>query len=279
MQIVARAKINLGLAVLGRRADGFHAVDMVMQTISTGDLLTIEPAETISVDVSRPDLPGGPENLAYRAAALLQKVSGFRQGARIYIEKRIPLAAGLAGGSADAAAVLKGLNQLWGLGLSPGELMELGSALGSDVPFCLVGGTARARGRGELIEPLPPLAGRGVVLVKPAFGVSTPRVYHFYDQLPPRPPAEIEPLVVALEQEDWPGLCAALVNDLERATLALHPEIAVIKEAMLRAGAPGVLMSGSGPTVFGLCADRDAARRVAEKLDLPGCWVDVAVTV
>lgn len=279
MQIAAFAKINLGLAVLGCRADGYHEVDMVMQAVSLGDVLTLEPAENISVEVSRPDLPGGPDNLAYRAAALLQKVTGQRRGVRIYIEKNIPLAAGLAGGSADAAAVLRGLNRLWNLGLSVRELMELGAALGSDVPFCLLGGTARARGRGEVVEPLPSLAGRGVVLVKPAFGVSTPRVYRLHDQLPPRPPGELGPLLAALERGDWAGLCAALVNDLERATLTLHPELAAIKQALREAGALGVLMSGSGPTVFGLCADEQAARQVAAGLSLAGCWVDVSVTV
>ncbi|MGQ9558622.1 MAG: 4-(cytidine 5'-diphospho)-2-C-methyl-D-erythritol kinase [Desulfurispora sp.] len=279
MQVTAFAKINLGLAVLGCRADGYHEVDMVMQAVSLGDVLTLELAETICVEVNCPELAGGPDNLAYRAAALLQKVTGQRRGVRIYIEKNIPLAAGLAGGSADAAAVLRGLNQLWDLGLSLGELMELGAALGSDVPFGLVGGTARARGRGEVVEPLPALVGRGVVLVKPAFGVSTPRVYRLHDQLPPRPPGELAPLLAALEQGDWAGLCAALVNDLERATFTLHPELAAIKQALQEAGASGVLMSGSGPTVFGLCADEPAARRVAAGLDLAGCRVDVAVTL
>jgi 4-diphosphocytidyl-2-C-methyl-D-erythritol kinase len=170
----ARAKINLALDVLFRRPDGYHEVAMVMQSVALADRVTLEADSAISVAATAAELECGPSNLAYRAAALLRERCGVDCGVRITLEKNIPLAAGLAGGSADAAAVLRGLNRLWGLGLKLAELENIGAALGSDVPFCLRGGTALATGRGEALAPLPPLPSVWVVLAKPPVAVSTP---------------------------------------------------------------------------------------------------------
>lgn len=269
MLIKARAKINLALDVLGTRPDGYHELETVMQTLALHDGVEITPAPEIELVVEGAALPAGPENLAFRAAELLRRHAGYNGGARIKLVKRIPLAAGLAGGSADAAAVLRGLNEFWGLGLGQDELSVLGAEAGSDVPFCLRGGTALARGRGEVIHPLPGLPPLGVILVKPPFGVSTAGVYRLFDTIddnPKRP--DCRGMVEAVCRGDVDGVVSRLGNALEAVTISLYPVIGEIKSRLAGAGALGVLMSGSGPTVFGLFPEYRSAALAYHKLDL-----------
>lgn len=264
-EVFARAKINLTLNVLGKRPDGYHEVEMVMQSIELHDRLEFSPGNSgISLVVEGGDLSSGGDNLVYRAAELLRLHTGTGAGARIRLHKAIPVAAGLGGGSSDAAATLSALNKIWGTGLSLDELMLLGGGLGSDVPFCLLGGTALARGRGERLEKLPPCPPLGLVLVKPPFGVSTASVYRSY-KAGPTVKKSSQAMVEAIRAKNSQGMVENLTNDLEAVTLVRHPEIAAIKEKLLDAGALAALMSGSGPTVFGLARDLESARAVAAR--------------
>ncbi|MCL6478002.1 MAG: 4-(cytidine 5'-diphospho)-2-C-methyl-D-erythritol kinase [Peptococcaceae bacterium] len=274
MKVKARAKINLSLDVLGKRGDGYHEILTVMQALELHDVLEVEPLPgEIRVESNGPEVPPGPDNIVYRAAGLIRTAYGCNGGARIYIHKNIPVAAGLAGGSTDAAAALRALNELWALHIEEGELFKLGEKLGADVPFCLLGKTALAGGKGEVLTPLPAFSGFGVVLVKPPFGVSTARIYSLYDTCPPGPGPDTRALVKALKKRDVTAVAGLMGNVLERVTSSLHPEILDIKKALLAAGAAGALMSGSGPAVFGLCAGREEARAVASRLNLPGCRI------
>ncbi len=273
MLVRAHAKINLALEVLGTRADGYHELETVMQTLALHDEIELHPAPAVELAVEGSGLTTGPENLARRAADLLRRRAGYGGGVRIILRKRIPLAAGLAGGSADAAAVLRGLNRLWELNLGREELWELSSEIGSDVPFCLTGGTALCRGRGEMVFPLPPPPQAGVLLVKPGFGVSTAEVYRRFDRLaePARPGCAR--VLSAIDRGDIEELAAGLGNSLEQVVITMHPEIGRIKKEVAAAGALGVLMSGSGPTVFGIFRDYDAAARAARAVKSENRWV------
>ena len=266
IKALARAKINLTLEVLGKRPDGYHEVEMVMQSIELHDILEFSPTHGgIALTVEGGGLPSGEQNLVYRAAEVLRSYAGIRQGVSIHLKKYIPVAAGLAGGSADAAATLIALNKMWEAGLSLSDLMKLGEQLGSDIPFCLLGGTALARGRGERVERLPACPSLGVILVKPPFGLSTAQVYQsFKQELNINKPDHLG-LVSAIELNDLTAICSHLVNMLEPVAIKLHPAIAAIKEKLLQAGAMGVLMSGSGPTVYGLTPDLDKAHAVAAR--------------
>ncbi|WP_093796199.1 4-(cytidine 5'-diphospho)-2-C-methyl-D-erythritol kinase [Sporomusa acidovorans] len=267
----AYAKINLALDVLYKRADGYHEVTMVMQAVRLADTITlVDQPHDIELSVSIPGLPADSGNLAYRAAALLKSYAASQQGAHIRLDKRIPLAAGLAGGSADAAAVLKGLNTLWGLNLGLDKLSKLAAQLGSDVPFCLFNGTMQATGRGELLEPLPPLKPCYVVLAKPAIAVSTSWVYQNFNpgKVTVRP--DIRAMRTCLAQGNLAGVAQNLVNVLESVTIPAYPEIAKIKESMLTYGAMAALMSGSGPTVFGLTSCQEQAQDIACRLQAEG---------
>jgi 4-diphosphocytidyl-2-C-methyl-D-erythritol kinase len=280
LEVIARAKINLTLDVLSLRPDGYHEVKMIMQTIELHDRLFLEPAqEAISLACDHPGVPSGEENLIYRAAVLLKEYTGQKKGVTVILDKNIPVAAGLAGGSTDAAAALKGLNSLWELGLTASELMLLGERLGADVPFCLVGGTALARGKGEVLFSLPPLPRMGVVLVKPPFGVSTVQVYRQYDLTGGGPRPDTKAMLVAIEGKDVKRICHLLANVLETTAALLHPEIITIKNFLLEAGATGAAMSGSGPNVFGLCESEEKAVAVASKLKLPSGWVKLVTAV
>jgi 4-diphosphocytidyl-2-C-methyl-D-erythritol kinase len=262
LELFAPAKINLTLDVLDKRPDGYHELETVMQTISLGDTIELADASDIEVISGHPEVPKGPENLAYRAAALVQEHAGIKRGVRITIKKRIPVAAGLAGGSTDAAAVLKGLDKLWSLGLSENELLVLASQLGSDVAFCLHGGTALGKGRGEQLTSLPPMPKFGVVLVKLPIAVSTKEVYQRYRRDEMQKPTTAA-MVQALQQCNRQTIMKAMSNMLESVTIPMHPEIAEIKKQMQKAGAQAVLMSGSGPTVFGLTETLHGAEQVA----------------
>jgi len=264
----ARAKINLTLDVLGLREDGYHEVEMIMQTVDLCDRLKFRSRsdEQITIQTNLPYLPVDERNLVYRAAALLRDHCGVKQGVHIDIVKHIPVAAGLAGGSSDAAATLRALNGLWQLGLSVTELTLLGASIGSDVPFCLRGGTALATGRGERIQPLPDALSIWVVLAKPPLSVSTADVYRNYrNELVQRRP-DTGRMLHALQLNKTKMIGRELGNVLESVTFAMHPEVARLKRRMLRFGASAALMSGSGPTVFALADREHRARRVYNSL-------------
>lgn len=249
----APAKINLALDVLFKRPDQYHEVEMIMTTVDLADRIEIEENKQNSITIFSHNryVPDDDRNLAYQAAALLKERFDIKQGVSIKIEKNIPVAAGLAGGSSDAAATLRGLNRLWNLGLSMDELAELGAEIGSDVSFCVYGGTALATGRGEKIKHLPSPPKCWVVLAKPVRGVSTADIYKRLDLQSVKHP-NIPEMIQAIETNDYKGVCNNLGNVLENVTLSLHPEVLHIKNQMKRFGADAVLMSGSGPTVFGL---------------------------
>lgn len=271
LTLKAYAKINLALDVLSKRPDGYHEVAMIMQSVSLADtiVLTEQPAG-IALSVTIPGLPADGSNLAYRAAALMVEYAKPGKGVHIHLEKQIPLAAGLAGGSADAAAVLRGLNQLWQLNLSLDELSNLAAQLGSDVPFCLYNGTMLATGRGELLKPLPPMPDCYVILAKPAVAVATAWVYGRFRASEIRVRPDIQAMCKNLAQGNLTGVAGGLANVLESVTIPEYPQIAEIKNAMLAYGALAALMSGSGPTVFGLAGCRRQAENIAARLQAQG---------
>ncbi len=234
-----------------------------MTMVDLADRIDLELTENgrITVEVSEGFVPNDHRNLAYKAAELLKERFAVSQGVNIYITKCIPVAAGLAGGSSDAAATLKGLNQLWKLGLSTDELAILGAEIGSDVSFCVYGGTALATGRGEVIKAIPSPPSCWVILAKPPIGVSTADVYKRLD-LRQIKHAPTENMLEAIEQQDFKAICHNLHNVLESVTLDMYPEVKRIKEQMARFGADGVLMSGSGPTVFGLVEHESRMHRI-----------------
>ena len=261
--VKAPAKINLALDVLHKRPDGYHEVEMIMTTIDLADRveLTLLEQDKIHILSHNRYVPDDQRNLAYQAAQLLKDRFGVKKGVLISIEKTIPVAAGLAGGSSDAAATLRGLNKLWDLGLSLDELAELGSEIGSDVSFCVYGGTALAKGRGEIIKELPPPPTCWVILAKPFIGVSTADVYRRLDLKGSKHP-DIYGMIQAIKEHDYQRVCDNVGNVLEGVTLSLHPEVAQIKEQMKRFGADAVLMSGSGPTVFGIVQHDSRMHRI-----------------
>lgn len=265
--ISAPAKINLTLDVSGKRPDGYHNVEMIMQSITLRDYLTFQRIQSgLELSCSQPNLPMDETNLVVKAVRRLYEYRSWDGGIAIHLEKNIPLAAGLAGGSTDAAAVLKGLNELLALELSPSELMNLGAELGADVPFCLLGGTAIARGKGELLSPLlPPGEPLWLVLVKPSLEVSTGEVYRRFNPKLVKARPQAAEMIEALQAGDLARICANLGNVLETVTLIWYPEVAMIKEELVAKGALGALMSGSGPTVFGVAADQAQAEDLARQ--------------
>lgn len=268
LDIDARAKINLTLDVLYRRPDGYHEVEMIMQSIALKDHLTLELLSTSTVEVccDIPGLPCDESNLAYKAAKLMIKEFNLDAGVKITLDKNIPLAAGLAGGSADAAAVMTGMNELFDLKKTAEELMMLGKTIGADIPFCIHGGTAVARGIGEKLTPLKPVTKVGLLLVKPPGGVSTKQVYSRLDvkniKTRPDTPAMIRNII----KKDVETMAKGLCNVLEEVTFELYPKLPLIKDELKRNGAMGSLMSGSGPTVYGIFETREDAKRAAEKM-------------
>ncbi|MET1029608.1 4-(cytidine 5'-diphospho)-2-C-methyl-D-erythritol kinase [Domibacillus tundrae] len=263
LMIKAPAKINLTLDVLHKRPDGYHEVEMIMTTVDLADRLELESLNKNEIRIISHNrfVPDDSRNLAYQAAKLLKDRYGIKTGVSIQIDKVIPVAAGLAGGSSDAAAALKGLNQLWNLGLSLDELAEMGAEIGSDVSFCVYGGTALATGRGEKIEHLPTPPNCWVVLAKPTIGVSTGEVYKNL-KLDRMKRPDTNAMIEAIKENDYNKMCQNMGNVLESVTLHAHPEVALIKEQMIRFGADAVLMSGSGPTVFGLIRHDSRMHRV-----------------
>ncbi len=261
--VKAPAKINLALDVLHKRPDGFHEVEMIMTTIDLADRVELELLNEDKIHILSHNryVPDDQRNLAFQAAQLLKDRFHVKQGVMISIEKTIPVAAGLAGGSSDAAATLRGLNKLWNLGLNMDELAELGSEIGSDVSFCVYGGTALAKGRGEIITQIPAPPTCWVILAKPFIGVSTAEVYRRLDINETVHP-NIAGMIEAIHERDYQKVCGNVGNVLEEVTLNLHPEVALIKEQMKRFGADAVLMSGSGPTVFGIVQHDSRMHRI-----------------
>ena len=264
----APAKINLTLNVLHKREDGYHELEMVLTTIDLADRIDlIETSDgQIHLESTSGFVPQDERNLAYRATALIKERFGIKTGVRIIIHKEIPVAAGLAGGSSDGAATLRGLNRMWNLGLSMEQLAEIGAELGSDVPFCVFGGTALARGRGEILTPLPPPPAGWVVLAKPDHGVSTLEVFKNVNLEKIKDSPNTSEMIKALEQGDYAAICRNLGNVLEEVTMEMHPTVRRIEGKMIAFGGDGVLMSGSGPTVFALVNRESRARRMVNAL-------------
>lgn len=269
--IKARAKINLTLDVLGRLPNGYHEVEMVMQALELHDTLILRSQEQgITIACDNPLVPTGEGNLVYRCALALQQVTGIERGVHVTIEKRIPVAAGLAGGSSNGAAALIGLNQLWELGLTREQLREIGMSLGADIPFIILGGTALAKGKGEALTPIEGIKGLPILLVKPPMGVSTAEVYKNFNGAKVTRRPNTQAMIAALASGDGRAVVDNLVNVLESVTLEMHPEIVLIKEELIEAGAQGVLMSGSGPTVFAIIDSMEEGAKIAQRLNHRG---------
>ena len=265
IQLKALAKINLGLDVLRRREDGYHEVKMIMQTIGLHDDLEIRKTKTpgIQVKTNLYYLPTTENNLDYKAAKLLMDEFQIQDGVSIQLKKRIPVAAGMAGGSSDGAAVLWGINQMYGLGLSMQALMERGVRLGADVPYCIQRGTALAEGIGEKLSVLPSMPKCTILIAKPGISVSTKFVYenlHANDLKPEQHP-DVDSMIEAMRQKDLGLLCSRMGNVLETVTIPAYPVINEIKRTMMDNGAIGSMMSGSGPTVFGIFDSPVAAKQ------------------
>ena len=265
----AYAKINIGLDVLRRRADGYHEVKMIMQTVDIYDELVLERRKEpgIELRMDNSELPSGGDNLICRAADLLFREKKITEGVNISLTKRIPIAAGMAGGSADAAAALRGVNELFDLGYSLKELQALGVGLGADIPYCLAGGTMLSEGIGEILTPLPAPPAAHLVIAKPDINVSTAFVYGnlHADRLAWHP--DIDGIIAALQKGDLNGITGRLGNVLETVTVKAHPVIEQIRELLRKQGAENALMSGSGPTVFGIFKEKETAARAAEAVE------------
>lgn len=263
LQLNAYAKINLGLDVVGKRPDGYHLVRMIMQTLNLSDTLTFTREKgngKIILTTNHETLPTDKNNLIYRAAQLLIDKFHLTDDICIELDKKIPVAAGLAGGSSDCAATLLGINALFSLGLSQKKLMEYGVTLGADVPYCILKGTALSEGIGEVLTPLSPAPNCYVVLVKPNIDVSTKWVYQTlqWDKIEKHP--NIDKMVSAIENHSYQDIFRNLGNVLETVTIKNYPVIEELKEVLLKSGADNALMSGSGPTVFGLFTKEENAK-------------------
>lgn len=273
LTLKALAKINLGLDVLGRRDNGYHDVRMVMQTIYLYDNVTLTRTEEpgIQVETNLSYLPIDENNIAYKAAKLLIDEFEIREGVHIKLEKRIPVAAGMAGGSSNAAAVLVGMNRMFDLGLNQSQLMERGVALGADVPYCVMRGTALAEGIGEELSALPPMPKCYILVAKPAISVSTKWVYETLDAKEIVEHPDIDGLLQGLREQALSKIAASMGNVLESVTIEKYPIIKDIKVAMKEAGALNAMMSGSGPTVFGIFDNRKVAEEAWYKLRNMDC--------
>lgn len=276
----AYAKINIGLDVLRRRDDGYHEVRMIMQTVGIYDELLFEKSGQpgIVLQTDNEELPLNGDNLICKAAALLFREREITEGVRITLKKRIPIAAGMAGGSSDAAAAMRGLNELFGLGYSMRELQALGVTLGADIPYCLVGGTMLSEGIGEILTPLPAPPDCFLVVAKPDINVSTGFVYGnlHADSLTFHP--DIDGMIGALREGNLDGICSRLGNVLENITAKEYPVIEELKRLMRYRGALNALMSGSGPTVFGIFSELSKAQAAAEAIRQQGYARQVFVT-
>lgn len=266
MWINAPAKINIGLDVVGKREDGYHEVKMIMQSIRLFDRLTLtrkkDPGVRLTTNLKF--LPTDDNNLIVKSAKMLMKEFNLEGGLTINLEKRIPVAAGMAGGSTDAASTMIAINQMYELGLSNSQLMKRAVKIGADIPYCIMKGTALAEGIGEKLSTIPKLPNCTILIVKPKIHVSTREVYAglTLDENTVHP--DIDMMVEDMKKKDIISLCSHIGNILESVTIPMYPEIAEIKDFMMKNGAKGSLMSGSGPTVFGIYTDKDAAVKAKE---------------
>lgn len=280
IRLKARAKINLGLDVVRRREDGYHEVKMVMQMLRLYDQIDIEKTQEsgILVRSNLSFLPTDERNIAYKAAKVMIDQFGLEQGVIIRIEKHIPVAAGMAGGSTDCAAVLYGMNKLFGLRLNQKKLRELGVKLGADVPYCLMRQTALSEGIGEILTPISPLQDCPILIAKPSVSVSTRHVYEHLklDEHTMHP--DIDGIVTALADGDLYGVTDRMANVLETVTVPEHPVIDEIKKQMMASGAVNALMSGSGPTVFGIFDDEEKAKKACEDMKASGLARQIYLT-
>lgn len=272
ISLKALAKINIGLDVLGRREDGYHDVRMVMQTIHLYDRVEIKKTRSpqIRVETNLYYLPVNEDNLVYRAAKLMKDEFHIKEGVRIVLQKFIPVAAGLAGGSSDAAAVLVGMNRIFNLGLKQNKLMELGLKIGADVPFCIMRGTALAEGIGEKLTALPPMPKCPVLIAKPAISVSTKFVYENLRLEDNSEHPDIDRIIANIKSKNLRGVADSMGNILETVTIPNYPVIRDIKKLMKENGALNAMMSGSGPTVFGLFANEKEIRKAYDALKQSG---------
>ena len=263
ISLKALAKINLGLDVVRRREDGYHEVRMIMQTIYLYDRLDIKRTKEsgIQIQTNLSFLPVNENNLIYKAAKLLMDEFSITDGVSVKLDKRIPVAAGMAGGSTDAAAMLFGMNRLFSLGLTKRQLMERGVQIGADVPYCIMRGTALAEGIGEALSPLPPMVKCPVLIAKPSISVSTKFVYQNLKLDDTTIHPDIDRLIDDIKAKNLHDIAAHMGNVLETVTIPNYPVIDEIKKHMLSNGAVGAMMSGSGPTVFGLFDDEDTAKK------------------
>jgi 4-diphosphocytidyl-2-C-methyl-D-erythritol kinase len=278
MQVMARAKINWTLNVLGRQPDGYHQLDMLLQSVALCDILTISPGETLTLRLSQgARVPETEDNLVLKAAKALKEATDCAHGADIYLQKSIPIGAGMGGGSADAAAVLAGLNVLWGLNLNMEELQKIGLKAGADVPFCLRGGLMRARGIGEILEPLSCARQFWLVVVQPCRGLGTKKVFTTleWEKIPESSRPDTQNAILALEQGDLNALCRAMGNALQPTSELLRPEIRLAVQALRLQGARQAMMTGSGSAVYGVFASAMHARSAlsALKRRWPTCFM------
>ena len=268
LRLKAYGKINLALDVLGKRDNGYHDVRMIMQTVGLHDRIelyrTKEPG--IRLETNLFYLPNNEQNLAYRAAALLMEEFGVKEGVSIKLKKFIPVSAGMAGGSTDAAAVLVGVNRMFDLGFTKKELMERGVKLGADVPYCIMKGTALSEGIGEKLTALAPMPDCYILLAKPPIAVSTKMVYENLHANELKEHPDIDGMVIALEEHSLQGITERMENVLETVTEVRYPVIAEIKACMKECGAMNSLMSGSGPTVFGIFTEKEKAEKAADAI-------------
>lgn len=264
----AYGKINLGLDVVRRREDGYHEVKMIMQTVELYDRLTFSDTEQtdIVIESNSSVLPAAEDNIIYKACELIRSTYGIKRGVKVRLDKRIPVAAGMAGGSTDAAAALKAVSELWGLELSEEKLMELGVKIGADVPYCIMQGTALSEGIGEILTRISPMPDCFIAIAKPPVGVSTKWVYQNLKASELKRHPDIDGMVKALDNGDISGIADRMENVLETVTIPAHPEIELIKNIMKEKGALNALMSGSGPTVFGVFEDEALAQNAIDDL-------------
>ena len=281
MRLQAFAKINLRLDVLGKREDGYHEVRMIMQTIRMYDQLdmrkSVEPG--IHLTTNKKYIPVDENNLVWRAAKLMMDTCGIMEGVSIHLHKVIPVAAGMAGGSSDAAATLVGMNRLFHCGLSKEKLMELGVQIGADVPYCVLRGTALAEGIGEKLTVLPPMPDCWILIGKPGISVSTKYVYTTLDLNTDTVHPDIDGMKKALEDGNLYGITERMGNVLQDVTIPAYPEVERIKEQMKTLGAVNAMMSGSGPTVFGIFDNEEKAQEACQKLRESGSCQQVFLTV
>lgn len=268
LELQAYGKINLGLDVLRKREDGYHEVKMIMQTVKLHDTLYFESVEedVIILSTNADGLPVNEDNLIYRACQMLKTEYKITDGIRIFLDKQLPVAAGMAGGSADAAAALIGMNRIFDIGLSKDKLMEYGVKLGADVPYCIMQGTALSEGIGEKLTPVSPMPECVLLLAKPPIDVSTKMVYEnlHANELSRHP--DIDGIIEALSHQDLQGITNRMENVLETVTVTRYPVISEIKNCMTDMGAMQSLMSGSGPTVFGIFTEKETAEKAAEEI-------------